>query len=219
MDTSPDEPGENVNPQVIDYNGGDIKLPSHLPGEKPVIITEKENPTLSNYKGSKIVTTDGTTLLGADDKAGIAEIMTAISTLMKNPDKPHGEIKLLFNPDEEVGRGVEKVNINLVNADFAFTIDGGEIGELEVECFNAANGTIDISGYNVHPGYAYGKMINAVRIAADVLKLFPDDKAPETTKDREAYYHPDKITGDVNSIKIKFLIRDFKLLQALIRYF
>jgi len=205
MDTSTSESGENVKPIVHDYKGGDI----HLPGNPDILISPNENPSLVNYAGTKIITSDGTTLLGADDKCGIAEIMTMVSQILRNKKIPHGTIKVMFTPDEEVGTGVHAVDVKKLGADIAYTLDGSELGEFEVECFNAINGSVEIKGYNVHPGYAYGKMVNSVRIVRDILSLFPDNEAPETTKDREGYYHPTRITGDENAVTLHFLLRDF----------
>jgi tripeptide aminopeptidase len=205
MDTSPSESGENVKPIVHDYKGGNITLPC----EPKIVISPDENPSLKNYIGSKIITSDGTTLLGADDKTGVAEIMTVVSQLTKNPQFQHGKLKIMFTPDEEVGTGVHAVDVKKLDADIAYTLDGSELGELEVECFNAINGFVEIKGYNVHPGYAYGKMVNSVRIIRDILAYFPDNEAPETSKDRDGYYHPTRISGDENSVKLDFLLRDF----------
>ncbi len=206
MDTSPDEPGEKVSPQVIkNYDGGDIVLP----GNPNIIISPNETPTLKNYIGSDIVTSDGTTLLGGDDKAGIAIIMTVCATLMANPQIKHGTIKIIFTPDEEVGHGVDALDIKSLNADIGYTIDGDEMGVLESETFNAAGGTITITGFNYHPGYAKDKLVNAVRIMGDVLSQFPKDQAPETTEKRQGYYHAYDIKGNVNQTKLRVIIRDF----------
>lgn len=205
LDTSPEEPGENVQPRVISYSGGDITYPNN-PG---LAVTIEDSPVLSQLESETLVTSDGTTLLGADDKAGVAEIMTAVSFLLQHPEILHGTIKVVFTPDEEVGHSVDFVDVKKIGADFGFTLDGDELGTIEGECFNAASGNIIIQGYNVHPGYAYGKMVNAVRIMADVLKLFPDDIAPETTKDYDGYYHPAHGQGSVNEARMDFILRDF----------
>ncbi|MHA2000809.1 MAG: peptidase T [Promethearchaeota archaeon] len=205
MDTAPDESGENVNPQIITYQGGDIILPK----DPSMVIKEDSLPFLKDLINTKIITTDGTTLLGADDKSGVAEIMSAVSHLQKHPEIKHGTVKILFTPDEEIGTGPDSVDLKKVGADFGFTIDGGRLGEASLECFNAAGGVIEIKGYNVHPGHAYGLMRNSLRIIKDVLDLFPDDQAPETTKDHEAYFHPYSISGDVNLTKIGYIIRSF----------
>jgi tripeptide aminopeptidase len=206
MDTSPDESGENINPQVVDYKGGEIPLPNN----PDLIISPEENPELNSCIGQQIITTDGTTLLGCDDKGGIAAIMAMANIILTDPSFLHGNIKIMFTPDEEVGKGTAKVNVKRFGADFAYTVDGGELGGLEIENFNATNGFIEVKGYNVHPGTAYGKMINAVRYVDEIIALFPKDEGPETTKDREGYYHPHLILGDVNSVKIDLLIRDFE---------
>ncbi|MHA1672426.1 MAG: peptidase T [Promethearchaeota archaeon] len=205
LDTAPEESGKNVNPKIIEYKGGDIIINENSNSK----ITLKDFPQLRNYIGTKIVTTDGTTLLGADDKAGIAEIMTAISILTKDSTRKHGKIKILFTPDEEVENGPNAITIDEIGADFAFTIDGGEMGDLGIECFNAASGTILIEGYYVHEGYAYGKMVNSLRIIPEILKLFPKGNAPETSRNFEHYFHPFQIKGDVNSTEIKFYLRNF----------
>lgn len=206
LDTSPEEPGKDVNPIIIkNYQGGDIKLPS----DQSVIISSKETPDLEKFIGSDIITTDGTTLLGADDKAGIAEIMTAIATLKSEPKRKHGTIKIVFTPDEEVGKGTDALDIDSIGADYAYTLDGDLMGVLEIETFNAAGGTITVKGYNIHPGYAYGKMINSIRIIHDLLALFPDEEAPETTKDYQGYFHVYKMDSSVNEGSLSFILRDF----------
>ncbi|MHA1746354.1 MAG: peptidase T [Promethearchaeota archaeon] len=205
LDTAAEESGENVHPKIIEYKGDDITLNVKHNSK----ISVKDNPQLGNYIGTPLITTDGTTLLGADDKAGIAEIMTAISTLTKDPTRKHGKIKILFTPDEEVGNGSKSISIDEIGADFAYTIDGGEMGNLEIECFNAASGTILIEGHYVHEGWAYGKMVNSLRIIPKILKLFPKENAPETTRGYEHYFHPFQINGDVKTTEIKFLLRHF----------
>ena len=203
MDTSPEVPGKNVKPQVIeDYKGGGIALPG-APGEA---IPEEQ---LVKYIGEDIVTSDGTTLLGADDKCGMAEIMTAVSMMVNDPTIRHGTIKIAFTPDEEVGRGVDKFDVKGFGADLAYTVDGGEIGEIEDENFNAHTAYLNIMGYNVHPGYAYDKMTNAIRAMGDFIAMLPKDKAPETTRNREGYLHPIGFTGDVGAVRLKLLIREF----------
>lgn len=205
MDTSPDEPGENVKPQIIkSYDGGVITYP----GNPDLKLSPEDTPELARFVGEDIITSDGTTLLGADDKAGVAEIMTAMEQLIES-GKPHGTIKVVFTPDEEVGNGVEALDVDELGADYGYTIDGDMLGVLEVENFNAANGTITLKGYNVHPGYAKGKMVNALRAIPDIMALFPADQAPETTEKYEGFTHPMSVTGDVNEVKIRFLIRDF----------
>ncbi len=205
VDTSPEEPGENVQPRVITYKGGTITFPA-IPS---LAITPEDAPALSRLLGERIVTSDGTTLLGADDKAGVAEIMAAASWLMQHPEAPHGTVKLVFTPDEEVGKGVDNVDVKALGAAFGYTLDGDELGVIEAECFNAASGSIAIQGYNVHPGYAYGKMVNAARVMRDVLGIFPDGAAPETTKDRQGYFHVTHTSGSVNEATVDFILRDF----------
>ncbi len=206
IDTSPSESDENINPQVIEYQGEDIILPK----DNTVIIKQKENPQLSDYIGTRIITTDGTTLLGADDKAGVAEIITAADELIKfGSKKLHGKIKLMFSPDEEIGRGYKAVDLKKFGADFAYTVDGGEMGGLDIANFNAAEGSIEIKGYNVHPGTAYGLMKNSLRAIPEIIKLFPKEMAPETTKDLEPYYHPFMIKGNVGNVSLHFILRNF----------
>jgi len=205
MDTASEVSGKNVKPQIIEYKGGDIIINEN----SNLRITLKDSPELRNYIGTKIITTDGTTLLGADDKAGIAEIMTAISIITKDSTRKHGKIKVLFTPDEEVENGANAITVEEIGADFAFTVDGGEMGCLGIECFNAASGTVLIEGQYVHEGWAYGKMVNSLRIIPKILKLFPRDEAPETSKEFEHYFHPLKINGDVSSTKIEFFLRNF----------
>ncbi|MFW9993363.1 MAG: peptidase T [Candidatus Odinarchaeota archaeon] len=205
MDTSPEEPGENVKPDVVkDYQGGDIVLPDG----KTVIKTE-DTPELSRFIGSDIITSDGTTLLGADNKAGIAAIMTAVSKLVTEKTK-HGTVKIVFTPDEEVGNGVTALDVEALGCDYGFTVDGDEMGVLEIETFNAVDGSITIKGFNTHPGYAKkNKMVNAIRIAKEVIDLFPFDQSPETTEKYGGYYHPYQLTGSVNEVELKFILRDF----------
>ena len=205
LDTSPSEPGNDVKPQIIEYKGGEITFPNN----PDIKITPEENPELESCIGQQIITADGTTLLGADDKAGVSAIMSMAKKLINDPSIPHGTVKLMFTPDEEVGEGTTKVDVKGFGADIAYTVDGGELGEFEIENFNATNGNIEIKGYGTHPGKAFGKMINAVRYVDEVIALFPKDEGPETTKEREGYYHPYEISGDENSVKIKLLIRDF----------
>lgn len=205
VDTSPEEPGENVQPRLITYDGGIITYPAN----PTLAITPEDSPVLSHLKGERIVTSDGTTLLGADDKAGVAEIMAAAAWVMKNPEFRHGTVKIVFTPDEEVGQSVDKLDVKKLGATFGYTLDGDELGLIEAECFNAASGTIAIKGYNVHPGYAYGKMVNAIRVMRDVLGIFPDGTAPETTKDRQGYFHVTHAGGSVNEATVEFILRDF----------
>lgn len=208
MDTSPEEPGENIKPQIIrNYDGGDIILP----GNPSLIISPQETPSLKRFIGSDIVTSDGMTLLGGDDKAGIAVVMTTIATLINNPSFKHGKIKIVFTPDEEVGHGVNALDVEALGADIGYTLDGDEMGVLESETFNAAGGTIMITGFNFHPGYAKDKLVNAVRVLGDIITHFPIDEAPETTEKMEGYYHVYEAKGSVNKAKMRFILRDFDL--------
>ena len=205
MDTSPDEPGENVQPRIIkSYDGSLITYPKN----PELKMSPEDTPALKKFLKSDLIVTDGTTLLGADDKAGVAEIMSAMSKLIVSK-KSHGPIKVVFTPDEEVGEGIEKLDVNKLQADFAFTFDGDELGSIESETFNAASGQITIKGYNVHPGYAKNKMKNSLRLIPEILELFPKNEAPETTEGREGYMHVNQISGDVNETKINFFLRDF----------
>ncbi|SDY78529.1 peptidase T. Metallo peptidase. MEROPS family M20B [Proteiniborus ethanoligenes] len=205
MDTSPDMSGENVNPQIIqDYNGEDIVLNK----ENNVILSPKDFPELKKYIGKTLITTDGTTLLGADDKAGIAEIMTAIEYLVQNPHMEHGAIKVAFTPDEEVGRGADYFNVDKFGADFAYTVDGGELGELEYENFNAAGVKLTIYGRNVHPGASKNKMINSMEIAMELNSLLPENQKPEYTEGYEGFFHLTSISGDVEKTNMGYIIRD-----------
>lgn len=205
MDTSPDMSGENVKPKIVkDYDGGDIILNE----ENNIILSPKDFPELKEYIGKTIITTDGTTLLGADDKAGIAEIMTAIEYLVNNPQIKHGDIKVAFTPDEEVGRGADGFNVEKFNADFAYTIDGGGIGELEYENFNAAGVNITIKGRNVHPGTAKNKMINSVEIAMELNSMLPENQKPKYTEGYEGFFLLTSLNGDVEETTVKYIIRD-----------
>jgi tripeptide aminopeptidase len=207
VDTSPDVSGKDVHPIIYEkYSGGDIILP----GDKTQVLKIKENPDLELYIGNDIITSDGTTLLGADDKAGIAEIMTMIDCLKHRTDVQHGKLRIGFTPDEEVGMGTKFFDNQKFNADFAYTVDGEGVGNIENETFNAAVGVFTITGISVHPGYAKGKMINALRIAADILKELESDPAPETTEKREGYLHPYTLDGGVDHATVKILIRDFE---------
>ena len=203
VDTSPDMSGANVKPQIIEnYDGKDIRLNENL------MMTVKDFPELSEFKGHTLITTDGTTLLGADDKAGVAEIMTAAEYLMAHPEVKHGKIRLGFTPDEEVGRGVDFFNVEKFGAKFAYTIDGGFEGELEYENFNAAGVKIAIQGRNVHPGYAKDKMINALQVAADINSLLPAWERPEHPEGYEGFYHLVGWSGSVENAEISYIIRD-----------
>ena len=203
VDTSPDMSGANIKPQIIEnYDGKDIRLNENL------MMTVKDFPELSAFKGHTLITTDGTTLLGADDKAGVAEIMTAAEYLMAHPEIKHGKIRIGFTPDEEVGRGVDYFNVEKFGAKFAYTIDGGFEGELEYENFNAASAKVAIQGRNVHPGYAKDKMINALQVAAEVNSLLPAWERPEHTDGYEGFYHLVGLNGSVENAEISYIIRD-----------
>lgn len=223
MDTAPDFSGKGVKPQVMkDYRGGDISLP----GNPLQVIRVADNPALKDQVGNDIVTTDGTTLLGADDKAGLAEIMTAAQYLLDNPGIRHGTIKLLFTPDEEIGRGVDKVDLQKLGAEFAYTLDGETAGHIEDETFSADGVELAIQGVAIHPGFARGRMENAIKIAGAIVDRLPRDIAPETTSGREGFIHPIAISGSMEKAALSFIIRDFRdeglaekeaLLEALIR--
>ncbi|MBV8252791.1 MAG: peptidase T [Chitinophaga sp.] len=208
VDTSPDSSGTNVKPLVhLNYDGKDIQLPD----DSSVIIRASEHPYLASKKGDDIITASGLTLLGADDKAGVAEIMDAANYLMSHPEIKHGAIRILFTPDEEVGRGVEKVDMQKLGADFGYTMDGGELGSLEDENFSADSAKIVISGVSAHPGAAKDKLISAIKIVSEIVDALPKDSlSPETTEDREGFVHPVRISGTVEQAEIDFIIRDFE---------
>lgn len=206
MDTAPDMTGENVNPQVVkNYDGGDIILNKEL----DIVLSPSKSPELKNYVGKTLITTDGTTLLGADDKAGVTEIVTAVEYLMNHPEIKHGDIKIGFTPDEEIGRGADHFNVEQFGADFAYTIDGGAAGELEYENFNAAMAKIVITGVNVHPGYAKNKMINSSLVAHELISMLPADEVPEKTSGYEGFYYLANIIGTVEKTEMLYVIRDF----------
>ncbi len=205
VDTSPSASGENVKPQIIQYSGGDILLP----GDASAVIRQSENPELLQYVGETIVTSDGTTLLGADDKAGIAAIMTALQILIENPDLIHGDIKIGFTPDEEVGAGTDHFDIEKFGAAFAYTVDGEMPGELNKETFSADTAVITVRGRNIHPGRAKGLMVNSIRAIADIIVRLPKDIAPETTEGYEPYLHPYRVEGEEEVSVVKILLRDF----------
>ena len=223
MDTAPDFSGTNVKPQILrNYEGGDIRLTA----DPQQVIRVSEHPELKNQIGNDIITTDGTTLLGADDKAGIAEIMTAAQFLVANPDIKHGTIKILFTPDEEIGRGVDKVDLEKLGADFAYTMDGSTAGHIEDETFSADGVEITIQGVAIHPGFAKGKMENAIRIAGAIIDRLPRDIGPETTSGRQGFIHPTGVTGSMEKAEIGLIIRDFdnagltakeEMLEAIVR--
>jgi len=207
MDTSPDCSGANVRPQLLrDYRGGDIVLPA----DPSQVIRSAEHPALKHQIGHDFITTDGTTLLGADNKAGIAEIMDAAHFLLKNPQVKHGTIKILFTPDEEIGRGVDKVDLKKLGADFAYTIDGESAGQIEDETFSADGVTIIIEGVATHPGFAKGKMEHAIKIACAIVDRLPKNTcSPETTDGREGFLHPTNISGTLEAANLGFIVRDF----------
>lgn len=205
VDTSPDASGADIKPQIIEnYDGSDIALKG-VPG---LCLKPSEFPEMLEHLGQTLITTDGTTLLGADDKAGVAEIMDAVQYIVEHPEFKHGELRIGFTPDEEIGRGVAKFDVARFDADYAYTMDGGDIGELEFENFNAAAATIRIQGRNVHPGYAKGKMKNAIRIAMEFDSLLPVEQKPEYTEGYEGFFHLIGISGSVEEASISYIIRD-----------
>lgn len=208
VDTAPDASGKDIKPQIIEnYKGGDVILNEKL----GIKIAVKDFPEIEDYKGQTIITTDGTTLLGADDKAGVAEIMQMAQYIVEHPDFKHGEIKIGFTPDEEIGRGVDYFDVAKFGAKYAYTMDGGKVGELEFENFNAASAKIHIQGRNVHPGYAKNKMINAILIAMELNALLPVEQRPEYTQDYEGFFHVTGIKGAVEEADIQYIIRDHSM--------
>ena len=204
MDTA-DFNAVNVNPQIVEnYDGKDIVLNE----AKDIVLSVEEFPNLKNYVGKTVITTDGTTLLGADDKAGIVEIVEAMKYLIEHPEIRHGTVKVAFGPDEEIGRGADNFNVEEFGADFAYTMDGGPIGELEYESFNAAGAVFKIRGKSVHPGTAKGKLINASLIAAEVVNSFPTDEVPEKTEGYEGFYFLDKISANCEEAELSYILRD-----------
>lgn len=203
LDTSPDASGKNVRPRIINnYDGGDITLDSGLVTSPAVF------PELLSHKGEDLIVTDGTTLLGADDKAGIAEIVQAMVYLQQHPDIKHGTIRIAFNPDEEIGMGAHHFDVEHFGCEFAYTMDGSEVGEIEYENFNAASAKITIAGCSVHPGYAKGKMINAGRVATELVSMLPEDETPEKTEGYEGFFHLTSISGGCEKAQLSFIIRD-----------
>lgn len=203
MDTSPDMSGKHVKPRVVkDYDGGVIKL------NEEYNLDPAEFPELKNYVGQDLIVTDGTTLLGADDKAGIAEILTAVAWLQQHPEVKHGKIRVGFNPDEEIGLGAHKFDVEKFGCDFAYTMDGGAVGELEFENFNAAQAKVTIKGRNVHPGYAKHKMVNSIRVAGNFIQMLPRWETPEHTEGYEGFYHLVGIEGNVEQTTLTYIIRD-----------
>ncbi len=205
VDTSPDTSGTNVKPRIIDnYDGQTIVLDK----AKGIELSPADFPELKGYKGQSLIVTDGNTLLGADDKAGVAEIMTAVEYIMSHPEFIHGPIRIAFTVDEEVGRGVDHFDVKKFNADFAYTLDGGAVGELEYENFNAAGAKIQIQGRNIHPGYAKDKMVNAILVAMELNSMLPPSERPEHTQHYDGFYHLMKIEGDVDKASMQYIIRD-----------
>lgn len=205
VDTAPDASGADIKPQIIEnYDGSDIALK----GVEGLFLKPSEFPELLLHKGKTLITTDGTTLLGADDKAGVAEIMDAVQYIVEHPEFKHGDIRIGFTPDEEIGRGVAKFDVNKFDADYAYTMDGGDLGELEFENFNAAAATVHIQGRNVHPGYAKGKMKNAIRIGMEFNDLLPVDQKPEYTDGYEGFFHIIGFNGTVEEASFSYIIRD-----------
>jgi len=205
MDTSPDCSGANVKPRIVrGYDGGDIVLDAGA----GIVTSPAKFPELRNHVGEDIIVTDGHTLLGADDKAGIAEIVQAMTYLLAHPEIEHGKIRVGFNPDEEIGLGAHKFDVAKFGCEWAYTMDGGELGELEFENFNAASAKVEITGISVHPGYAKGKMVNAARVAAEFASLMPADQTPETTEGYEGFFHLIGMEGGVERASLSYIIRD-----------
>lgn len=205
MDTAMAVSGRDVKPRIVaDYDGGDILLNE----EKHIVMKAAENPSLRNYVGLSLIVTDGTTLLGADDKAGVAEIMTMAERLLAHPEIPHGKIRIAFTPDEEVGRGVDYFDVEGFGANYAYTVDGGALGGLEYENFNAAGATLHVNGYSIHPGDAKGRMQNAILLAQEFQSLLPVHENPAATEGYEGFYHPDQISGSVEHVDVDYIIRD-----------
>ena len=207
VDTSPEITGTGVKPIIWrGYAGDDIQLP----GDPSQVISPSESPELRDCVGHDVITSDGTTLLGADDKAGVAEIVTAAALLLAHPEIPHGVVRLAFTPDEEIGRGTDHFDVKQFGAEVAYTLDGSTAGTIEYETFNADAATVDIFGRNVHPGYAKGKLVNSLKLAADLISRLPADRlSPETTEGRQGYLHPLHIEGDTEFTRVKFIVRDF----------
>ena len=205
LDTSPDMSGKNVKPRIVEnYDGNDIILNE----KENIVLSPKQFPELTMYRGQSLVVTNGLTLLGADDKAGIAEIMTAMDYFIKNPDVKHGKVRIAFNPDEEIGLGAHHFDVEKFGCQFAYTMDGGEIGELEYENFNAAGAKVTFYGTNVHPGYAKNKMVNSMKIATKFMATVPANESPEYTDGYEGFYHLTGIGGDVEKTTVSYIIRD-----------
>lgn len=210
VDTATDFTGKNVKPQIVNnYDGNDLILNKEL----DIVLSSTDFPELSSYQGHTLMTTDGTTLLGADNKAGIAEIMTAMEYLLTHPEIKHGKIRVAFTPDEEIGRGPHKFDVEQFNATYAYTVDGGPLGELQYESFNAAVANITFKGSNVHPGTAKDKMVHAGKIAAEFIEKFPEQEAPEYTEKYQGFYHLLSMSGDVEKAELTYIIRDFDQLN------
>jgi tripeptide aminopeptidase len=206
VDTAREVSGANVSPQRVRYDGGEIPL-----GSSGQSIRPEESPELANHVGHELITTDGTTLLGADDKAGVAEIMAAISHLVSQPEIPHGTVKVAFNPDEEIGRGVVHFPVETFGARAAYTVDGSTAGELQSETFSGASVRMRIHGRAIHPGWAKGELVNAIKVAGEILAHLPkDSRSPETTEGREGYVHPVLLEGDSSEVELRFIARDFE---------
>lgn len=206
VDTATDFTGTGVNPQIVEnYDGSDLTLNESL----HIVLSTKDFPQLADYKGQTLITTDGTTLLGADDKAGVAEIMTAMDYLLQHPEIKHGKVRVAFTPDEEIGRGPHKFDVAAFQANYAYTVDGGPLGELEYESFNAAGAKLTFKGSNIHPGSAKGKMINSAKMAMEFNSKLPVEEAPESTEGYEGFYHLLSFNGDVEQTKLNYIIRDF----------
>lgn len=204
MDTSPDASGKDVKPRIVDYDGGDIDLDE----KKTLVLSPESFPSLNDYVGQKLIVTDGKTLLGADDKAGVAEIVSAVQYLAEHPELRHGRLAIAFTPDEEIGQGADHFDLKRVNADFAYTVDGGALGELEYENFHAANARVIFHGRSIHPGEAKNKMINAVLMACEFVNMLPPAETPAHTEGYEGFFHVNHIQGDGTEASINMLIRD-----------
>jgi tripeptide aminopeptidase len=205
VDVSPDVSGENVKPQVFRYDGG-----AHpLPAERSQVLDPAEWPELGNHVGHELVSSDGTTLLGADDKAGVAEIMAAVAYLLRNPDVPHGTVRIAFTPDEEIGRGVDNFDVAAFGAEVAYTLDGSDAGQIQDETFSALEARVHFRGRAVHPGYAKDILVNAIRLAADFVAALPRELSPERTEERGGFIHPTRIDGYAENVEVRMILRDF----------
>jgi tripeptide aminopeptidase len=205
VDVSPDVSGENVKPQVFRYDGG----PRALPADASQVLDPVEWPELANHDGHELVSSDGTTLLGADDKAGVAEIMTAVAYLVRNPDVPHGTVRIAFTPDEEIGRGVDNFDVAAFGAEVAYTLDGSDAGQIQDETFSALEARVHFRGRAVHPGYAKDILVNAIRLAADFVAALPRELSPERTEERDGFIHPTRIYGYAENVEVRMILRDF----------